>query len=181
MCVRKDNCWCISKKAQHEIVGFVLIVVVVVIVGIIFLALSLRTRGMEIQESIEAGNFLDAALGLTTDCALNYVPNYVTLEELIRACNNGKTCVDGKKACEVMNSTFLHLLERSWKITEDSYVKGYRLRIYANRTSILEDITVLAKGNCTMGRSLGAMRMIPSRDEDIVVEFRICYSTTSVQ
>jgi len=164
----------IGKKGQHEIAGFVLIVVMVVIISLIFLAISLK-KTQEMHESEVVSNFLDASLAITTDCAINYLPNYQTLSKLIRACYTGKICVDGRDSCDVMNKTFEELLRNSWTVGKESYIKGYILKIYTNESGNPETITSFYTGNCTTGKKSGALRIIPSSGgRDIIIMMEIC-------
>ena len=59
-----------KKKAQQEIVGFVLIVVIVMIGLMIFLVISLRDTG-DPTNSGGVDNILSSIMRYTTDCAIS--------------------------------------------------------------------------------------------------------------
>lgn len=88
-----------TKKSQHEIAGFVLIVVLVTIIGLVFLMIFANRGGTGKRDSIEISNLLEASMYYTTDCAISYIPNYENLQDLIKTCYNdpNQNCVAGKK------------------------------------------------------------------------------------
>ena len=75
-----------NKKAQHEILGFVLIVLIVSIIGVIFLSISIAKGKGQKQNSVEISNFLESAMYYTTDCAISSFPKYQELQDLIKKC-----------------------------------------------------------------------------------------------
>jgi len=92
------------KKAQQEIVGFVLIVLIVTIIGIVLLVMSIGRGDKKVQNSVEISNLLEAGMYYTSDCATNYAPYYLEVQELIKQCegdrgNNKKKCLS-KIKCE---------------------------------------------------------------------------------
>ena len=94
-----------SKRSQHEIAGFVLIVVLVTIIGLVFLILFANNNSSGKRDSIEISNLLEASMYYTTDCAINYIPNYENLQDLIKTCYNDpdQDCVAEKK-CYIESS-----------------------------------------------------------------------------
>jgi len=79
------------KKAQNEIVGFVLIIVIVSVIGVIFLSLMIG-RGEPIrQDSVQISNLLASSMYYTSDCAVNYIPNYKDGQDLINVNNLNAT------------------------------------------------------------------------------------------
>ena len=69
-----------KKRAQQEIVGFVLIVVIVMIGLMVFLVISIRTEN-EVTNSAEVDNILSSIMRHTTNCAISYEPDYGTFED----------------------------------------------------------------------------------------------------
>jgi len=133
-----------NKKAQHEIVGFVLIIIIVTIVGLIFLSLSIGKGDVSKRTSVEISHFLEASMHYTTDCAVSYIPNYETLQDLIKSCykNNLETCLNDKGVCEALNSS-LEKLMLNLDIDEDKPNKAYELNIYyADNSSTTGDVLV---------------------------------------
>lgn len=146
-----------SKHAQHEILGFVLIVLIVAIIGVVFLSFSVGKGNKSGQNSIEMSNLIVAAMYYTTDCAINYVPQYRDVQELIKECykNPSRKCLNERNVCEVLNYTLKKLIEDSLDTSPDSPNKAYELRIYytaLNNVEADEEIAYFSKGvfqNCT--------------------------------
>ncbi len=101
-----------NKKSQSEAVGFIVIVLLVMIVGVIFLGISLRQddSGVVTTDS-EISNFLSAASSYTTSCAIEHEFDYRTLENLAGDCYKGKSCLNGKSSCDMLNSTYSDMLK----------------------------------------------------------------------
>ncbi|MEM2784603.1 MAG: hypothetical protein QXE93_00395 [Candidatus Pacearchaeota archaeon] len=132
-----------KRKAQEEMMGFLIIVVIVVIIGLVFLAFSLRqkTKSVE-QHKMQADDLLQAVLLYTTDCKKDYTLN---VRELIRECNtNEGNCDDQTRMCEKLNETLGKLLDKALgtKI-ENAFIHGYSLEINSSRYLKIE------KGNLT--------------------------------
>ena len=92
----------ISKKAQHEIAGFVLIVLVVSVIGVIFLSLSFNKGEVNEQRSVEVSNLLESTMYSTSNCAINYIPQYRDIQDLIKECYKDKT--GNHRTCLVKSS-----------------------------------------------------------------------------
>jgi hypothetical protein len=84
-----------KKKSQQEILGFVLIVLIVMIVGVIFLSLTLLKDKRKVETSVKYSSLLSSAMYHTSDCAINYIPQYKDIQELIKECYNNpeRKCV----------------------------------------------------------------------------------------
>ncbi len=143
------------KKAQHEAMGFVLIVALVSIIIVIFLSLSIG-KGDNVQNSIEISNLLQSSIYFTSDCAVNFPGQYQEIQELVTACykNPDQMCLNGKNVCEELNQTFKSVIEQSLRIDESSPNKAYKLNIYASPLNNIQDkeqITYIESGvfqNC---------------------------------
>jgi len=99
-------------KAQQEAVGFIVIILIVVIAGVIFLGISLRKPIEKINDP-EINNFLSSSSRYTSSCAKTYEPNYLDLGELSYECfNMNSVCLDNKKACDVLNSTYFEMVSK---------------------------------------------------------------------
>jgi len=115
-----------NKKAQEEMVGFVLVVILVAVILLIFIGIFIRSdRGPDNTANLEVTQFLDAMLGYTTNCAIRYEPDYSSVEQLIVDCNKGKLCTSGQMACDVLDETVEKILEASWRISPERPVTGY--------------------------------------------------------
>ena len=160
-----------NKKAQEEMIGFVLIVVLVAVIGLIFLGFSLRNPQKEAVESYEVESFIQSFLQYTTDCG-NYRENYLPLQKLISACVDEETCLDERESCDVLNSTLTEIIEKSWKVEGDRPIQGYKLRI------VLEDgtevIPMINKGNSTKN-SKGVSQPFTPLGENYKVDFIVYY------
>lgn len=118
-----------SKRSQHEIVGFVIIVVIVSVVGLILLSFNLGKDPAK-QTSAEISHFLQSSMYHTSSCAINFVPQYKDVEDLIKLCYNGQRCLDGRDTCDVLNSTMQDLIERGFDIDPSGVNKAYKMKIY---------------------------------------------------
>ena len=119
-----------NTKAQNEIVGFVLIIIIVSVIGVIFLSLMIG-RGEPIrQESVQISNLLSASMYYTSDCAINYIPNYKDGQDLIKSCWNNEKCLDDTMACEALNSTMKKLISESLDVSSNKPNKAFKLTIY---------------------------------------------------
>lgn len=91
-----------NKRSQHETLGFVLIVAIVIIILVIFLALSAGKGKVLRQNSVEISNLLQASIYYTSDCAINFFPQYQEIQDLISACykNPEQKCLSGNPCVE---------------------------------------------------------------------------------
>lgn len=138
------------KKAQEEIVGLVIIMLVVAVVFLILLGLSIRNNtNTEIAESEEISQFLDSALEYTTTCSLNTGYSYLSVNELIQACNDVRICSDAigttKDPCDVLAETMENLIESAWVFDPPNTPNsGYELKIeYIDTASSNEPSSLL--------------------------------------
>jgi len=152
-----------KKKAQSEIVGFVLIVVIVMIIGLFFFRFSLRQE-TEIPNDKEISNFLTSFRDLTTDCSLSYEPDYLDMAGLIKACDDNRNCLSGEQACDKMKAEIREIMENSWK-------KCYILDIYYEDGSYNKEIMKI-QGNCS-GNMAGNEQYIKQGSGQIVVSLDI--------
>jgi len=163
-----------SRRAQNEIVGFVIIVVIVIIIGLFFLVYYLRQDPVKI-ESKNVDNFLKASLSYTTECKVYIEP--LNMQRLIKRCYDGGYCKD-TGSCEILNETFSELLEQAWRIEDEQTVNYYHLNIYYREGDgedvINEPILGIGKGNCT-GSESGAEEFFKHGQGNIFVTLNICY------
>lgn len=171
----------INNKAQHEIVGFILIVVIVVIIGLFLLVFYLRQPVVK-HESLDLQNFLQASMTYTTGCVISIEP--LDMQELIKSCYKNEKCLNEKMACEVLNNTLSELVHESWLVSEKKPVNAYSLDIYYEESSFLEsktskkekqEILNLQEGNCT-GSKTGAEHFLHYDRGNIIVTMDICFT-----
>ena len=164
----------LCKRSQEEMIGFVLIVVIVVVVAVILMGLTLRKSTPE-KNSREIENFLEASMQTTTGCAINFIPEYDTMQDLIKSCYENRNCENGERACSVLNASLVKTIERAFPIGNDRQYKSYLLKVdyYANNESAGDEIMSLGNKNCS---ETGALKLINAYPGDIVVEMDLCYS-----
>ncbi len=164
-----------SKKAQEEIVGFVLIILIVLVVFVVILGLMLRKGpSSNLKESTEIMQFLESAMQYTTDCALSYEPAYSKLSELLQECNQGiSICLSGKKPCAVAEETLTKIIDLSFPIGEDSSIKSYEFTSIQTTNNIEKEILTITKGNCTQ-RIRGVSLPVFTQKGTITSTFKYC-------
>jgi hypothetical protein len=157
-----------NKKAQQEMVGFVLIVIIVIIALMIFLIFSLR-GGNESQNSLEASNMIDSIFKMTTDCAPVFEPDYNDFEDLFKTCYTGGRCNNIKKdACTYLNEILSDVLEQMVKT--QATVNSYTLDFYKKEG---EGLLRISKGNCT-GNTFSALKSISKDSQILNIRLKIC-------
>jgi len=130
-----------SKRSQHEIAGFVLIVLIVTVIGVVFLSLTYGRPEVGKETSAEVSNLLTSAMQHTTDCAINYIPQYRNVQDLVKECYKDKSgearkCLDGRDVCQELEKNLKNLLDKGLVIGEGSVNKAYKVDIYAVTDSI---------------------------------------------
>jgi phosphorylcholine metabolism protein LicD len=174
-----------NKRAQEEMVGFVLIVVIVVIVAVIFLGISLRKPDTTAsQKSEELNSFLSSLSYYTTECEID--PTYPrTISDLVGDCKENKICTDNRLACEVLESTLKSILNNStYVVSDDSSTIYYKLSVYygLNEESgkLIEPISKTQKnqqiGVCSGAKIYNIKSFGEETEEDnIHMKFEVCY------
>ena len=173
-----------EKRAQHEIVGFVLIILLVSVIGIVLLGLGFSGED-EGSTSLEISNLLESSMYFTTDCAVNYVPQYRDIQDLIKECYKDISgsfvdCLDERKVCKALDSEFKRIIDSGLRVHEDSPNKAYRLIIYFDSIGDSPDEQILdfengIFSNCTSvvgGNHLIAVSSFGSGT--INVELEVC-------
>jgi|TARA_B100001971_G_C18153805_1_gene517345 hypothetical protein len=144
-----------NKLAQEEMVGFALIIIVVAVILLVFVGFSLKNQEKETVESYEVESFTQSFLQYTTDCRDNL--KTLSIQRLISNCRNNRICLDGRNTCEVLNSTLKGIVEESWKISTETAIKGYGLKIVSDGKEMLK----FEKGNITVN-SKGSVQYFPN-------------------
>lgn len=167
----------LKKKAQEEMVGFILIIVLVAIILLVFLGFSLNQSPAEV-ESYEVNNFIWSFLSYTTDCQ-DSNNQYYSVQDLIFQCEKNPigTCLDENNTCEVLNETLKGILNESWDVGENWPNKGYELKIFKNSTSGMEPIIpIIGKGNKTNNYKGSSQLFSKSRGREMFyINFRVYY------
>jgi len=174
-----------NKKAQHEIVGFAVIIVIVAILGLIFLSLTIGRGEVSKKTSVEISDFLQSSMHYTTNCTTSYIPNYKNIQDLIKSCYRNEKCINlidengnNKMACQVLGEEYSELVRESFQVSDESKNKAYRLNIYYEDLAIEEKEKII---NFTEGQFMncsseaGASQDIFMNSGDIVIELDFCY------
>ena len=82
------------------------------------------------QESVKISNLLSSSMYYTSECAINYLPNYKQGQDLIKSCWNNEKCLNEKTACEVLNETMKKIIGESLDVSPEKSNKAYNLIIY---------------------------------------------------
>ncbi len=163
-----------NKKAQEEVMGFVIIVMIVMIIGLVFFAFSLRKSSQTSAEpkQAELDDFLNTVLSYTTDCEIS--ANNQSIRELARQCSKEKRCQNGIEACDSLNETLStilpELLGENAQIA-NAYVHGYSFNI-----SNSEQLINITQGNLTGDCFASSVPIPTGTEEDIWVRLRYYYS-----
>ena len=161
-----------NKRAQQEMVGFVLIVVLVVVGLMVFLLISLR-GGSEESSSIEVENLLTAIMKQTTECAITFEPEYDSYRDLFRHCHQDRRCSNlDKKACEYLNEglgVFINEILES-----EASVGGYQLDFFVKEGEGQQGLLRIINGDCN-GKELSfAEKKVISNSDTLVIRMKIC-------
>jgi hypothetical protein len=132
-----------NSKGQEEMIGFGVIVVIVSIGLLILLSFLIRSPSKGTTENYQVESFIQSALQYTSECE-NQI-EFLPVQNLIIACDNGEKCLDGSDSCEVLNSTITNLINSGWNVGNQSVVKGYNLKITSNG----QDKLTIKEGNQT--------------------------------
>ncbi|MEK6871508.1 MAG: hypothetical protein AABX16_01250 [Nanoarchaeota archaeon] len=148
-----------SKQGQHEIAGFVIIVLIVSVIGVIFLSLSFGNQNIEESSSPEISRLLGSSMYVTSSCAINYIPHYRDMQDLVKECHkdtggNSRNCLNGRNACVVLEEELQTIIEKGLEINEGAVNKAYTLTIYSSseKSGGGDEILSFAAGtfsNCT--------------------------------
>jgi len=166
------------KKAQNEILGFAAIIVIVAVVGLVFLSLSLGRGEVVRKTSIETSDFLQSSMHYTTNCTIDYIPNYKNIQDLIKSCYRNQKCLGGEMACGALEDNYKEIISHSFQVSEDTKNKAYKLNIYyedldAENNEYIMNFTEGNFGNCSS--EVGASQEIFFNPGQIVVELDFCY------
>ena len=162
-----------SKRAQQEMVGFVLIVVLVMIALMVFLVISVTSEPETSTNNKEADNLLSAVLSHTTECAIVFEPDYDDFEDLIKSCYASKTCSNlGKPACEYLKTSLTVVMSDSMATLSD--INYYKLSVLEEDLEGTEGLLLLEEGNCTGSSTFGASKLLAYSSGKLYVTLELC-------
>lgn len=164
-----------TKKAQQEIVGFVLIVTLVVVGLMVYLAISVRSSSSE-EESLEVSNALDAIMKQTTKCAISAAPDYDDFEDLFESAYNDKRCANiNEDAIEYLESALREVLDDI--MASESSIDAYELRFSEKEDDgsiyLVESFPIITDGDCT-GSVKAAYRTITMSSGKLLISLKTC-------
>lgn len=158
-----------NKKAQSETVGFVLIIIIVAIIGLGFFWFMLHQKDSEIPRSSELSNLLQSEMYFTSDCAINFIPQYLSGEELLTKCylNENEYCLNGKSICDSLNENLMNISVNSLNINENSPNKAFKLYAYylASKSAKPDYFLNISSGN--FKNCSAVYQAIESKKQDI--------------
>jgi len=166
-----------SKRSQHEMMGFVLIIIVVTVMGLVFLGFIFM-KAPEKRNSAEVSNLLEASMYTTSGCVTSYVPEYKSIQRLITDTykNPNQKCSDGRTLKSVLKTTLKNLLDQSLQVHEDGVNKAYKLKIYySDQNRPDEELLFFEEGvfaNCSI--RVGGWHPIQKDAGTINVELEVC-------
>ena len=143
----------IGRKGQHEIAGFVLIVLLVSIIGVVFLSITLGRPEVSRQTSVEVSNLLLSSMYHTTDCAVGSILQIRDIQGLVKECyddqsRNLRKCLDERDVCQVLKENLKDILDKSLVIEGGRVNKAYKLDIYySDNENPNEEIVSFEEGN----------------------------------
>jgi len=132
-----------SKKGQEEMIGFAIIIILVSVGLLILLSFFIRSPTKGNTESYQVESFIQSSLQYTSDCENDI--EFLSLQNLIIACDNKEKCLNSRDSCDVLNSTVVDLINSGWNVGNQSVVKGYNLKITING----QDKLTIKEGNET--------------------------------
>ena len=132
-----------SKRAQEEIVGFVVIIIIVSVILLILLWFMLRTPDKNAVEDYEVESFIQATLQYTSNCESGV--GFLPVRDLIVACEQKENCLDEKYSCLALNETLKDIIQTGWNVGTQSAIKGYKFSVMAGEQGIF----LLQEGNET--------------------------------
>src|SRR3989344_58350 len=167
-----------NKKAQEEIVGFVLIILIVSVVLLVFLGIFLRKDTNKTGDS-EVSQFLDSISETTTECSFNGGYSYIKYSELIASCNEGKICSSGG-ACDILKNVTKNLIESSWNFSPTNGPKtGYRFEAFfeAENSDVRQPLPISDSGTISRlsgGSSfVGDEKTFPVTDGSLTIQLNL--------
>lgn len=175
----------IRKKAQEEMIGFVMIMLVLAIIFVIFLGIFIRL-GPQIQstESTEVSQFLDSLLQYTTECTHDGGYTYKNIEDLISACHDGGQCIS-EDYCVMLRRTIKEIIETSWNFGPESPERSYEFKASyipagtEEKLGISDEFNTITNGELCGAIVRGAEKPVYVQDGKITIELRICGNTIS--
>ncbi len=161
------------KKAQQEMVGFVLIVIVVVIALLVFMIFKM-SQPAKVYKSVSADNIIQSIMETTSECQTSFTSKKDSIGDLFEKCYDNKRCSNtNRMACEVLNETLTVILEQI--LETDNRISAYELNAYYYYRDEQQTQLMLINGSC-LGSIYGSDPYIISlgRDEGLSIDLKLC-------
>jgi hypothetical protein len=166
----------IPKRAQQEMVGFVLIVVIVIIALFVFLVINAGQKDiLEADEGAQnlADNMLSSIMKTTTGCAPVYEPDYDSVKDLFKSAFLNKRCNNlGVMADDYLNETIHDILSVAY--STEATLTAYELD-YSVKDEVGQELRLRVSGGVCEGVLYGSHPVVlKSGSDSLVVTLRIC-------
>lgn len=159
-----------KKQGQEEIVGFAVIIIIVAVILLILLGFLLSGNSdKEAVQNYEIESFISASLQYTSICEDQI--EFLSIQKLISACEEGKSCLNERDSCEVLNETIRGIMENGWNVGNQSSIKGYLLKILVDGQEKL----IFQEGNETNNYK-GALQDFAKSGREYQVSLNIYYA-----
>ncbi|VVB82070.1 Uncharacterised protein [uncultured archaeon] len=134
-----------NRRAQEEMVGFAVIVIIVGIILIVLLGFMIGNKNNQQGnvESYEIESFIQASLQYSSSCGNEL--EFLSVQQLINACDSGTICLDNQDSCDTLNQTIKGLIDSGWSVGNGSAIKGYQFKVMSEGNEKL----IIQKGNET--------------------------------
>jgi len=163
-----------NKKAQEEMIGFVLIVVLIVVIALVFLGINLRSGEKTDIKSKNIQNLLQSLEQITTKCQTT--TEYLDIQDLTKECVDKGVCNE-EKACDVLKHELSEILDKSLPAGTEYPINAYKLIVNYNDTRIIHEILEIRKedyDDCK-GKKIGAEYYSPANFGNIITKLQVCY------
>jgi hypothetical protein len=176
-----------KKRAQEEMVGFVIVMLVVAVIFLVFLSVYIRSnKGSQPTESIEISQFLDSIVETTSICSFDDEFTFLSIGDLIRECQKEpiRKCTnipstptpDESEVCMVLASELEKSIEDSWNFGVDSPETGYRF-LASFDSGIGASTNILnspVSKPCGANVQIGADKPVFTPNGKIIISLTIC-------
>jgi hypothetical protein len=168
-----------KKKAQQEMVGFILIVVLVIVALMVFLIVS-ANKPLVSVDSPATKSLMSSIMAYTTDCVFSEPYKTNVMELMIGCYENNKRCVNlNKGSCEYLNETLSKVMT---SLTDsDPTIVAYTIETYwqSDNDEKPEAFYRLASGLCIGGQGAKLQGEIEPLDNELKVLLELCTETES--
>ena len=169
------------KRGQQEIVGLVVIVLIVSIMGLVFLSFMIGRGEVVKDSSTELGNLLNAEMMKSSDCAINFIPEYSNVEKLIKDCYENRNCLDGRRGCDVLEELLRLDVGNALRVNSENVNKGFELSVKYRDIELKdlgkEIVPLISEGEMEdCSSKVGASRLIDVGfgSEVIEMDLKVC-------